>query len=507
MRLLPACLLLAVACAPGARGDGEGGAPLMLFKEPDPETRRRITDDLISNNGIGAATSDVRTLQRAELRRIGYWAVPFLKDVVYGPKSVKGVRIPMNAIMVLARILDLRALPELRAAAQKHEDVEVRKTAGLGLGLFRRAEDLALLTRLLQDGDFRHGHQRSAALALAKLRTAGAQEVLRAAVLTPARDVHVAAATLLAAVIATPGINLAPYLDHDEKLLRSVAAVALMLRPLAAQEAAPLLAQLKKVREDREVRALQYEALGAVRDRTEEIRDRLLSCVVKGEERQEARIAALVGLSYEFGRAEIYAPLKRYYGSMRGRNDPQVGPLLFAMVRTGDPRAVDDLVALCGTGSSDFIAFYAGGSLLHLVANAPEELAGEGAVFDALAKLRDRPDALLRELADLAFRVRAERERERRRSVAADGFSRLRDPKDLHLWDWNPAERAWGTANGLIPRIFQLDDVAEKSKAVSPGGQSPGGKEGRTGATPEEQDLLDFLREAPYFGPEDLGGG
>ncbi len=506
MRWVPACLLAAVAFAPRARGDGEGGAPLMLFKEPDSETRRRITDELISHNGIGAATSDMRTLKRAELRRIGYWSVPFLKEVVYGPKSVKGVRIPMNAIMVLARILDLRALPELRGAAQKHEDVEVRKTAGLALGLFRRAEDLPLLTRLLQDGDFRHGHQRSAAIALAKLRTPGAQEVLRAAVATPARDVHVAAATLLAAVIAAPGIDLSPYLNHDEKLLRSVAAAALMLRPLAAAEAGPLLALLKKPREDREVRALQFHALGAIRDRTDEIRDRLLACVVKGDERGEARIAALVGLAYEYGRGEVYAPLRRYYGSLSGRNDPQVGPLLFAMARSGDPKAVEDLVAHCGSGS-DFIAFYAGASLLHLVAFAPQELPSEAAVFDAIAKLRDRPDALLRELSDLGFQVRAEKDRQRRPALAAGGFTKLRDPKDLHLWDWDASQRAWGTANGLLHVIFELDDVAEKGKATSPGGPPPGGKEGRTGATPEEQDLLDFLGEAPYFVPEDLGGG
>jgi len=506
MRWVPACLLATVAFAPGVRGDGEGGAPLMLFKEPDPETRRRITDDLISNNGIGAATSGVRTEQRAVLRQIGYWSVPFLKDVVHGPKSVKGVRIPMNAIMVLARILDLRALPELRGAAQKHEDVEVRKTAGLALGLFRRAEDLPLLTRLLQDGDFRHGHQRSAAIALAKLRTPGAQEVLRAAVSTPARDVHVAAATLLAAVIATPGIDLSPYLNHDEKLLRAVAAAALLLRPLAAQEAGPLLALLRKPREDREVRALQFHALAAIRDRTDEIRDRLLACVVKGDERQEARIAALIGLAYESGRTELYAPLKRYYASFSGRNDPQVGPLLFAMVRTQERKAVEDLMGFCGTGS-DFIALYAGGSLLHLVSNLAEEWPAEPAVFDAIAKLRDRPDALLRELADLAFLVRAEKDRPRRQALAREGFAKLREPRDLHLWDWDVSQRAWGTANGLLPLLFELDEVAEKSKATSPGGPSPGGKEGRTGATPEEQDLLDFLAEMPYFVPEDLGGG
>ena len=65
----------------------------------------------------------------------------------------------------------------------------------------------------------------------------------------------------------------------------------------------------------------------------------------------------------------------------------------------------------------------------------------------------------------------------------------------------------------MIPAVFDLDDIADKSDYDNPAktGDSPvKGEKPETGArtlqgTPEEQDLLDFLAEQRYFGPEDLG--
>ena len=106
-RILALTLLL--ACA--ADGGDEAKTPLLIYREPDPSTRKEIETKLISQEGIGSSTQAARVRARARLTEIGAWAVPYLRREV---ERAMGERVPMNATMVLARILDPDALPEIR---------------------------------------------------------------------------------------------------------------------------------------------------------------------------------------------------------------------------------------------------------------------------------------------------------------------------------------------------------------------------------------------------------
>ena len=246
-------LLLLLPCAAGL-GDEveEAKAPLLIFREPDKLTVRDLKK-WISQEGIGASDRTERREARAHLMEVGAWSVPSLQREV--ERSV-GERVPMNAIMVLARILDPAALPQIRVAARKSRHPFVRQTACLTLGIFGQSKDSSLLAERLQDRDHKRRHQRAAALGLAKIGTEKAATYLRPMTEPLPTDDHTAAAVVLAAAIADPAYDARPRLKHPRPLVRRAATVALLARPVAAADAGPLLARLRKA-QDKRIRALQ----------------------------------------------------------------------------------------------------------------------------------------------------------------------------------------------------------------------------------------------------------
>lgn len=482
----------------------EAETPLIFFRDPDPKTQKRIEDELISGRGEGLAsgTRDKRSAARRELVGIGPWTVPYLNAAIWGRKSDRNNTIRRNAVMALARILDPRCLPELREVAANDPDKDVRLAACLALGLFRKPDDSFRLQQRLEAGD------RGAALALAKLRDAAAATILVSAVRNPPRDEHVAAAALIAAAVASPLADAVPFLEDQKKILRRTAATVLLIRPLPPAKAPALLAILRNPgREDKDIRALQVHALGAIRARGPEVREALLKIATSREERNEPQVAALTELAYEWGVLESYARLRGHYLSVRGKNDPVVAACIHALLRTGEPKAVDDVLKAMRSNSS-FIQFYAAGSLLHLVATSANPHPREEEIFHEIESLRRTGDKALERIVNLAARVRPEKDPAKRGEMAEAGFEEVGDPKGLHLWDWSREERAWALVNRLIPHVLELDDVLDKPQGEVKGdeGMSEDSK-GGTGASPDEEDLLDFLGERPYYGPEDLGEG
>ena len=133
-----------VLSCPGWGAD-DSTTPLIFFRKPDRATEKLIRNDLIRGNGIGAGTRDQRALARSKLIVIDAWAVPYLAEALHGRNAQGDALVRMNAAATLARILDPRALPELRGATQKDEDKWVRRFAALSLGFYRRAEDIDVL--------------------------------------------------------------------------------------------------------------------------------------------------------------------------------------------------------------------------------------------------------------------------------------------------------------------------------------------------------------------------
>ncbi|MHC4937610.1 MAG: HEAT repeat domain-containing protein [Planctomycetota bacterium] len=504
MRPVLGILLLAAFVAAG-----DVARPLVFFRSPDKKTEKWIKNELISGNGIGAGTVRARSLARAELEVLDAWAVPYLGEALYGRKKVRAHTVRMNAAATLARILDPRALPELRGAAASDDDRWVQRTALLGLGLFRQREDVDLFAANL---DLRPEKRRDAcaALGLGKLPASPtAANALLARLAKPPRDEHLTAALLLASAIRTDETPVLDFLAHKKRVVQHVAAACLQIRPLAPDRIEPLLKQIRRGRFT-DVRAMQFHALAAMPERTDAIRAELLDCAVKTKYKAGARVAALIGLAHEWGKMENYERLAKLYRGVQNRNDEVVAALMFAMVRTGDPRAVKSLLHVVKTGS-DFLRFYAAGALFHLIALGPEEIAGADQIASEIERQRSRTeDKRLLELIDLVGRWRSPPEGTTdRRALARDGLKRIGDPRDLHLFDWTREERAWAIVNSMVPLILQLDKLLGAMSEPDTSGQKPQPKPGSGGkeeaGSEEELDLLDWLQEQPYYVPEDLG--
>lgn len=520
-------LLLLLPCAVGL-GE-EGKAPLLIFREPDATTAREIENKLISQEGIGASKRKPRQDARRQLEEIGAWSVPYLQGAV--ERSV-AERVPMNAIMVLARILDPVALPQIRKAANKSRHPFVRQTACLALGVFGQREDRALLGDRLKDRDYRRLHQRAAALGLAKLSRYNVGPYLTPMVTKLPADEHTAAAVILAATIALPGFDARKKLENRDVLVRRAATVALLARPIAAADAGPLLKRLRRS-EDKRLREIQFRAIGAIKERTPEIRKLLLDCATKEKQHNKpARIAAAIGLASEWGVKDQYKPLRNAYRSHASRNDPLNGALLFALAHTLSPKppkppesdqdrkdppkadkrqpdAVDDLLGVAKDGS-EWLACYAVGSLLVYLADC--EVSNDKA--DTILKDIDRSrmrteDVILSDLLKLARKL-SDLQADERRAAARAGLAKIPDPSNLHLWDRTEEGRRWEIVNNdFLPMIFELDALVDYGNPLSHAEEGPVVTHRARvvpPGEPAEQDLFDFLTEKPYFGPEDLAG-
>ncbi len=124
-----------------------------------------------------------------------------------------------------------------------------------------------------------------------------------------------------------------------------------MIRPPTPAQTEDLL-KLVGTTGHRELRELQYYALGLIPQRTDAIRKALLDCAVKTKFKTGARVAALIGLADEWNVRANFDPLHNRYRAMKGRNDPVVAALLHAMVRTGDPKAIEICQKVIKTGST-----------------------------------------------------------------------------------------------------------------------------------------------------------
>jgi len=513
MRVL--LLMLLLSC-PLVAGEDAGPAPHVIFRTPDQDTARAIKV-LLSSNGIGSSTRDVRSAAREGLREIGRWSVAPLRLTIDRKKRVKGVRVPMNAIMTLARILDPDCLLELRAAAEGDRDKNVRKTACLALGLFGPdPTTVTLLDRLFRAHRDGGEHRRASAIALGKIAGEGVESLLETTSNLPRDDEFLAAAVLLAAAVRTPRARPARYIGHEQEIVRRVAVTCLLIRP--TQDPALILDVLKKTAraEDRHIRPLLYHALASI-ERTEAVRARLMHCATRTRENDDARIAAVVGLAQEWGVTASYKPLRKVWKLLSGRNNKVGAALMLATLQTGDPRAVDDALRVLDTGSN-WLRFYAGGSLLYYVSLSrpgraqPREV--ERKIFDKIAGLRSGSrDSQVQYIIDMAGALKYESDLEKRAKKAREWFADVPDRNHLHLWDWTREDRAWALINRLIPALFELDDIADKGdpfertedNPVGDGAKEKASDQRTISASPEESDLLDFLAEHPYFGPEDLG--
>jgi HEAT repeat protein len=509
-----ALLAALLAASPGLRAQ-EAETPFLVFREPDPETEKEITRELITPKALGDHTPQRRREVRERLAsEIGPWSVRFLGGALAGRKRHSSARIRMNAAITLAMLSDPRGLDALRRAATGDEDPWVRRAAALAVGPFRSPADVATLRGPKVD-------RRAAAPALAKLRHPDAVAILKAMAEYLPKDEHEGAAVLLAAAIATPDVALVPYLEGEKaRLVQQAAATGLTLRPLPPRRAGELLAVFPRLAGPARVMAIR--ALGAIRERPDDVRALLLD-IARRDGPAEERIAALLEL--DEGRAQDLDPLRKAYGKIEGRNEPIVAALLFAMARTGELAAADELLGVVRSGS-DFLRFYAAASLLH--AHGPREILDER-IRVAVTGMKGSKG--LEELAVLAQRLAATAPAARQAAFA--DLRKVEDPRNLRLFSFTREERNWREANRLLAQIFQLDEVLVQFDSARPGrkpesalggaGGGEGAGEGRSApsGTNEEQDLFDLLlppvvpapgdrpypERPPYFGPGDLGAG
>jgi HEAT repeat protein len=508
------CRLLTLLLCLGVPAAGEDAEPpLIFFLEPDDQSAQAILHNV---KHLNDGTRDQRRHRRATLVDYGLWAVPFLTESIHGRKANGDLRIRMGASMCLGAIRDSRGLDALRAAAKEDQNRWVRQTALLVIGQFEQSADTLLLLSALQDKDLNHKHQPAAGLALARLRSDKAAAELLSFAQKKRLNKHILAACILGVAVSTPAIEdvwtlCSTHLAHDDKLVRRVAAASLMLRPDAILDPDALLKTIKKTR-DKNVRASLYLALAAV-PRTDEIRGALLDAVAK--EKGKVRIWAAIGLAKEWGERETYDRLKRLHRNLK---DPEAAAVYFAMVRTGAPRAVDELLRI---GKDDLDrAFYASGALGHLIyvqsVNEPHRRTEE--IQKRFIELRasglrgakgDHLKALLDKLIDLRW---DKKDRAVRRDKALAAFREIGDPFNLGLWHLSLEERAQDEANRLLLPILALDDIQDIGEAspkvggegaprIDTGGPDPA----VASSSPEEVDLIDYLSSG-YFQREDFRG-
>ncbi|MGQ0613699.1 MAG: hypothetical protein ACT4PV_08185 [Planctomycetaceae bacterium] len=500
MRRAALLLLWAPCLAPAGEDVEARPPPLIFFRDPDPETARRI-QSLVSSKELGSGTRDIRTKARGALADIGEWTIPALSESLFGKKRDKANRVRMNSCLSMARVLDRgrvdpRLLAALRGAAREDEDFWIRRAALLVLAGFERIEprssDFALLEEALQNPDSARKDQEAAALAMAKLGAPGAAQALLTALDRPGLPERQVAACLLGVILVAPQAaesRCSAHLKHDSKLVRLVAATGLGLRPVPAERLADVQARLR-VERDRFVRARLVHAIAAVPAEGERIRELLLTTAGDLDEKGEVRVAAFVTLADTFGPEEGYPRLR---GLLKTQNDPVYGANLFALARTGADAAIDDLLRAAKAGSIPQQT-YAAGCLAHLVAFAPVKRERE--IFSQLTAVQSRAqNDQFKRFLEAILDLNSPKGRELR---ARDLFQKFPDPDGIGLWTHTRETRGLRFVNDLLPAIFDLDDIVARQGME--GGVMP---ERRT-ASPDEVDLLDFFQEAPYFGPEDV---
>jgi HEAT repeat protein len=521
---LPLALFL---LAPGGLAE-DPEVPLVFFRQPDRQTRKEIVH-AVSSKGLGSGTRKVRRQSRARLVEIGPWAVPFLSQALN--KRTVDMRVRMNAAITLAWIKDRAGLAALRVGAEGDKDGSVRRTCCLALGKFGESEALVrILTKR------RGPNKTAAALALAKsgdLRTALRE--IRAAAEDMPDDPRYAAAILVATSLLEDDPQIIDgFLGHKDKLLRRAAVTCRLIRPLKPTQVELLVKRLA-VERDPEIRALLFHALGAVAG-AEKRHAILLAAASQTKEKKPARIAAAIEVARDYDVRANYPLLRGAVKRIKSRNDPVVGPLLFALAQTGDPEAIDRLKKIMRAPEAGLRSFYAAGRLLYVACHGMAKELSARTLIDEIAKTSSK-EPWLRRLLEIVKPLRYERPAILwEKALAGDENTKpkrasLKKLELARLWTVSHEDRAWAKLNLLLPHIFKLDDIvdtrdmsgyapAEPPKgqgstddsgatddgAGDDGGPKPAVGKGAATGKADEQDLIDFLKD-PYFVREDLRGG
>ena len=103
---------------------------------------------------------------------------------------------------------------------------------------------------------------------------------------------------------------------------------SLLVRPLGRTSKKLIEARIDDRTKDRKVRPLLFLALAHIPGT--DVRDKLLRHATRTDERDDVRVAALIGLSYRWNVSENYRTLHR--ALPQGRNDPVAAAMLFALV-------------------------------------------------------------------------------------------------------------------------------------------------------------------------------
>jgi HEAT repeat protein len=523
---LPLALLV---LAPGGWAE-EDDVPLAFFRTPDRQTKKEIVH-AVSSKGLGSGTRAVRRRSRARLIEIGPWSVPFLSAAL--TKGTDNMRVRMNAAITLAWIRDRAAIAALNTGAEKDKHLFVRRTSCLALGKFRESEALANVLNAR-----RGAAKTAAALAMAKSSNLDmARSEIGAAAADMPKDVHYAAAILVATALLQDDPQIIdPYLSHKSKLLRRAAVTCRLIRPLRPTQV-QLLEKRLAVERDPEIRALLYHAVGAVGAvGAGDLHKLLRDAATKTKEKKPARIAAAIELARRYNVPGNYKALLGALDKIQSRNDPVVGPLLFALAQTGHPEAVKKLRKIMKKPGLGLRSFYAAGSLLYLACHGMAKELKARDLIDEIARVNTKEPRLAK-LVEIVDGLRYEQPVVLWKKVlAGEKGKNLKEIPGAWLWTVSHEDQAWAKLNLLLPYIFELDDIidtrdmSEHAPTDPPKGQGatddtggedgthddgsggeeggiqPGGGKGAAAGKAEEQDLIDFLKD-PYFAREDLRGG
>lgn len=265
MRRTAALLLAGAVLAPAAAADDQPSSPAqggVFFREPDTETAARIKE-LVGR----MATDSVQDREnlRRELETIGFWSVEPLVDALARLEPPK----QCTSILVLDAIGDRRAVEPLRAAiVRETSHPYIAAFATLSLGRYRDATAIPVFRTAARTTKSMDMLKAAVPLALAKIRTDEARDVLLERVRTKGQKEPVQSAALLAlgffpesafaANAMAPGADLAAALavtnrrrgERQAALLGFLVAaeargdVKAALRELMAAESAPEVVRL-----------------------------------------------------------------------------------------------------------------------------------------------------------------------------------------------------------------------------------------------------------------------
>jgi HEAT repeat protein len=529
----PAALLALAAVAallPGgapARAAEDPDRPV-FFKDPDRATAAAILESL---NLFGDPSPNNRERARDRLFAIGYWAVPRLREAVREGKGAQR----SNALLVLGRIADRRALPDIRAALRDESSEGPPAVAALVLGRLRDDDEAAMAGfRAAVTGPENERRRIATCLALAKLhrkRGAEAGALLEQAVDLRSANNAVTYAAVLAlgffrsrAVEALPdGSGFQPAPRIREALADRRAGMrhsAILALALAHDDSLhPIF--LKAFRKDGEIAEVRLAALLALGRNSDAATTALLLDVAGGatgtgaERRMAAHLLSLRAGDLAAHPGAIDA-LRRVIAS--GREPEVAAAALVALGGVDDP-AVPDLVLGRLADRSPVVRAAAGIASLRF--RKAEDLAR---ARDAIRRRLEAVEQDAAAKADLQAAAEAIAGILKDREEAAKGYAPAPRPpvawKEVGSTDLflvlgrDHRQRIFDLVNQRVLQILGIESLFPYRPYYDPDEPAAGlGGTGTAGATlrdrvthnetPDQYDLRVELSRRPYYGPED----